>query len=160
MVVALLMSAAQAAAGPNPVPVPDVAGALRMESRTSSASCRNEHEAEIIVCGRQGSPYRIDPVVLETQRARDALPPKPPVGADTVADSGCLGGRGSGCTNGGAIPLVGMALAAVKAAELAGQGDDWRDAIRTHEDEYRLYKEAEERKAKERGVKIGISTGK
>jgi hypothetical protein len=161
MVVALLMSAAQAAASPAAVPAaaPNIADALRVESRSSGAACRNEHGSEIVVCGRQGSRYRIDPVVLETQRARDALPPKPPVGADTVADNGCVGGRGDGCTNGGVIPLVGMALAAVKAAELAANGDDWRDAIRTHEDEYRIYKQAEERKAKERGVKIGISTG-
>ena len=160
MVVALLMSAAQAAASPSAVAaVPDLAGALRAESRTGGAACRHANGAEIVVCGRQGSPYRIDPVVLETQRSRDALPPKPPVGADMVADSGCTGGRGGGCTNSGVVPLVGMALAAVKAAELAASGDDWRDAIRTHEDEYRLYQQAEERKAKERGVKIGISAG-
>jgi hypothetical protein len=160
MVVALLMSAAQAAASPSAVAaVPDLAGALRVESRTGGAACRNAHGAEIVVCGRQSSPYRIDPVVLETQRARDAMPPKPPVGADMVADSGCTGGRGGGCTNSGVVPLVGMALAALKAAELAANGDDWRDAIRTHEDEYRLYQQAEERKAKERGVKVGISAG-
>jgi hypothetical protein len=52
-----------------------------------------------------------------------------------------------------------MALTAVKAAELAAHGDDWRDALRTHEDEYRLYKEAEERKAKERGIKISVAAG-
>jgi hypothetical protein len=131
-----------------------------VENRNSSEACKSKPAAEIVVCKRQGSPYRIDPTVLQAQRAHDALPPKPPVGAETVADSGCTGGRGAGCTNSGVIPLVGMALVAVKAAELAAQGDDWRDALRTHEDEYRLYKQAEERKAKERGVKIGIQVGK
>ena len=154
---ALLILAAQAAATPSPLP--DVAGALRAESRVSRDECSKGSAAEIVVCKRRTTPYRIDPTVLEAERVHDALPPKPPIGADTVADSGCVGGQGGGCTNGGVIPLVGMALTAVKAAELAAQGDDWRDAIRTQQDEYRLYKQAEERKAKERGVKIGITAG-
>jgi len=156
MIAALLMLAAQAAAGPSPAP--DIASALRAESR-SGDKCRSANGDEIVVCKHQGSPYRIDPKVLKAERARDALPPKPPVGTSQVADSGCVGGQGSGCMNGGVIPLVGVALAAVKAAELAAEGDDWRDAIRTHEDEYRLYKQAEERKSKERGVKIGVTAG-
>jgi len=156
MVIGLLITAAQAAASPSATP--DIASALRAESRTA-ATCRNDKGAEIVVCGRQISPYRIDPTVLQAQRARDALPPKPPVGAAVVADNGCVGGQGGGCMNGGTIPLVGMALTAVKAAELAAHGDDWRDALRTHEDEYRLYKQAEERKAKERGIKISVAAG-
>src|SRR4051812_45311570 len=112
MVIALLIWAAQAAASPPAAPaaVPDIAGALRVENRNGSEACKSKPAAEIVVCKRQGSPYRIDPNVLQAQRAHDALPPKPPVGAETVADSGCTGGRGAGCTNSGVIPLVGMAL--------------------------------------------------
>ena len=36
------------------------------------------------------------------------------------------------------IPLVGMALTALKAAVLASQGEDWREAFKTHPDEYRI----------------------
>lgn len=152
MLIALLIVAAQAAASSSPPA--DVTGALQADK------CKDSKGNEIVVCAERGrSPYRIDPRVLQAERAHAALPPKPPVGTETVASSGCVGGQGRGCTNGGVIPLVGMALTAVKAAELAAHGDDWRDALRTHEDEYRLYKQAEERKAKERGVKIGVSAG-
>src|SRR3954447_13436788 len=100
MVIALLIWAAQAASPPAaPAAVPELASALRVENRNSSEACKSKPAAEIVVCKRQGSPYRIDPTVLQAQRAHAALPPKPPVGAETVADSGCTGGRGAGCTN-------------------------------------------------------------
>ena len=121
--------------------------------------CKDKDPKTVIVCGRPSERYRIDRSVLEADRERNALPPKPQVMADQGADSGCVGGQGGGCTNGGVIPLIGIALAAVKAVELNAKGDDWRDAIRTHEDEYRLYKEAEERRARERKVRIFPSVG-
>ena len=117
-------------------------------------SCPSADPAQVIVCGKAPGRYRIDPNVLEASRAVDGLPAKPPLrGDEALADHGCVGPNVCG---GGVIPLVGMAVVAAKAVALAAQGDDWRDAIRIHEDEYRLYKQAEARRASERKPHIGL----
>ena len=120
------------------------------------AECRDSSSADLVVCGKGAKRYRIDPSVLEAQRAHDAPPPKPPLTAEMSPESGCVGPQ---ACKGGVVPLVGMALVAAKAAALAAEGEDWRDALRTHEDEYRLYQQAEERRAKDRRVKIGVTAG-
>jgi hypothetical protein len=107
----------------------------------------------VIVCGRSRDPYRIDPSVLAASRAAEALPPKPPITGD-VPEATCAGP--TNCGGGSYVPLVGMALTALKAAELAADGDDWRDAFRTHSDEYQAYQNAKARKG---GVTIGVSVG-
>jgi hypothetical protein len=122
----------------------------------SADKCKGATREEVVVCGRSTERYRIDRSVLQAEREADAPPPKPPVTADAAPASGCVGGRGEGCTGAGVVPFVGMALAAAKATELAATGGDWRDAIRIHEDEYRLYKEAEARKKEERKPRIGF----
>jgi hypothetical protein len=153
MIAALLFAAAAGAAEPTE-PRSDT------PSMVSSAAdpCKGAGGNDILVCGKRGADkFRIDRNVLEADRAANALPPKPPVDASEVAQgNACVGPNA--CKD-GVIPLVGMALAAAKAAALAASGGDWRDAIRTHEDEYRLYKQAEERRRKERGIKIGVSVG-
>lgn len=151
MILATLLAAAGTSASPSsPTLVADAVSSL-------PDACKSAKPDEVIVCGKPGQRYRIDPNVLEADRAANALPPKPPVQADQAGASGCVGPNA--CKD-GVIPLVGMALAAAKAAALAANGDDWRDAIRTQDDQYRLYKQAEERRRKERGVKIGVSVGK
>jgi hypothetical protein len=144
--IALLLIAAAAAASPplDPAKVPD---------------CKNRSPDQVVVCAPSRDHYRIDPSVLQASRELDALPPKPPVTADAATGGGCVGGRGQGCTGDG-IPLIAMALVAATAAELAAKGDDWRDAIRIHQDEYRLYKEAEARRAEERKPKILFGIGR
>ena len=107
----------------------------------------------MVVCGARNDRYRIDPAVLQTIRAREALPAKPPLKADAAPKGGCVGHEEC---KGGTVPLVGVALAAVKAAVLAAQGEDWRTVLRTHEDEYALYKEAQAREAMKRRVRIGV----
>jgi hypothetical protein len=52
-----------------------------------------------------------------------------------------------------------MALVAAQAVSLAAHGDDWREAIRTQPDEYRLYQQAEAKRASERKIRIGIAAG-
>ena len=139
----LFIAAASAAAAPA-----DAAMA------TKPLSCPAKDPAQVVVCGKAPERYRIDPNVLEANRAVEAVPPKPPLrGDEQLADSACIGPNV--CT-GGVIPLVGMAVVAAKAVALAAQGDDWRDAIRTHEDEYRLYKQAEQRRADVRKPHIGL----
>ena len=102
----------------------------------------------VVVCGRSQQRYRIDPVVLEATREAEAPPLKPRL--DATAPPGCIGPN----CGGGTIPLVAMALTAVKAAVLASQGDDWREAFRTHPDAYRQYEDA---KARTSRISIGVT---
>lgn len=99
--------------------------------------CKNDDPAEVVVCGRSEQRYRIDPHVLAAVRAADASPPKPSLNA-TGADS-CVGPNCGGAT----IPLVGMALTVARAAMLAAKGDDWKEAFRTHPDQYEAYRQSE-----------------
>lgn len=154
MMVALLIAVAE---------LPAIAAAPPAVVSVAIEPCKSASGDEILVCGerdkRGEDRFRIDANVLAADRAKNALPPKPP--ADATADASTTGNScvGPNACNEGVIPLVGMALAVAKAAALAAKGEDWRDAIRTHEDEYRLYKEAEERRRKDRGIKIGITVG-
>ena len=97
--------------------------------------CKSHNTQDVVVCGRSRRAYRIDPAVLASTRAAEAQPPKPPI--ERASTAPCVGPRCGGAT----IPLVGMALTAVKAAALAAQGDDWREAFRTHPDQYEVYKQ-------------------
>jgi len=72
---------------------------------------------------------------------------------DASTEQSCVGPDCGGAT----IPLVGMALVALKAAELAAQGDDWREAFRTRPDAYRAYQEAKAKEAKRARVSVGLS---
>jgi hypothetical protein len=109
--------------------------------------CKSDDPTTVVVCGRSQNQYRIDPTVLEATREADALPIKPKL--DATTSSACIGPN----CGGGMIPLVGMALTAVKAAVLASEGDDWREAFRTHPDQYRAYEDA---KARTSRISIGV----
>jgi hypothetical protein len=157
MILPFVIAAAGAAAEPSSDGAPNFASALADVAKSSPAeACKSDNKADILVCGRAGTPYRIDRSVLEASREHDAAPAKPPLSADAAADNSCIGPQHCGDA---VIPLVAIALTALKAAELAANGGDWRNAIRTHEDEYRLYQQAEAREAKERRVRIGIIAG-
>jgi len=118
------------------------------DARADTTGCKSNDPAEVVVCGRSQQRYRIDPQVLAATRAAEALPPKPAL--DASRDSSCTGAN----CGGGTIPLVGMALAVLKAAELAVQGDDWREAFRTHPDQYQLYEQS--KASKKARVSIGL----
>ena len=153
--VAGLGSAAAAGAQEVPPPSPPpIAEALRNAVAGSTAhACKSSDPAEVLVCGRSAPRYRIDPSVLASTRAVEARPPKPLLDAST--EQSCVGPDCGGAT----IPLVGMALVALKAAELAAQGDDWREAFRTRPDAYRAYQEAKAKEAKRARVSVGLSAG-
>lgn len=119
---------------------------------SDNRQCRSSDPEAVVVCGHSNDRYRIDPTVLATTRALEAPPPKPPLDASAV--NPCTG---QAC-GGGTIPLVGMALTALKAAELAAAGDDWRDAFRTHPDAYLLYQQQKAKSGKGR-VSVGLSAG-
>jgi hypothetical protein len=152
LLVALASSPAMAAQD-QPAPK-TVAQALQETAPGAEPKCDNDDPDAVVVCGRSQKPYRIDPNVLAATRAAEASPPKPPVGS--APPEQCTGPN---CGGGSYVPLVGMALTALKAAELAAQGDDWRDAFRTRPDQYRLYQEERARQAKKGGVSIGVTVG-
>lgn len=113
--------------------------------------CDSDSPAEVVVCGKPAERYRIEPNVLAATRAAEALPPKAPL--DATAPEGCVGPN----CGGGTIPLVGMALTAIEAASLAAQGDDWREAFRTHPDQYQAYLQS--KATHKGGISIGVSVG-
>lgn len=135
------------------VPDPSIANALAAVRPERAHRCTAANPAEVIVCGRSRQQFRIDPDVLAATRAAEAPPAKPEL--DATAAPGCTGPN----CGGGTIPLVGMALTAIKAAELAAQGDDWRDAFRTHPDSYSVYQEEKAKRSSRPSVSFGIVAG-
>ena len=148
LIAGLFVSAPSTAMGQSLAPTGSTAAA-RSDS-PSEGRCKTEDPTVVVVCGRSQQRYRIDPVVLEATREAEAPPPKPKLDATTA--SGCIGPN----CGGGTIPLVAMALTAVKAAVLASEGDDWREAFRTHPDAYRQYEDA---KARTSRISIGVTAG-
>lgn len=139
--------AGSAAAQDRSPPVPPTAADTTWQTET----CKSNEPGEVVVCGRSQHRYRIDPDVLAATRAAEAPPVKPPLDASNAEPC-----TGQDC-GGGMIPLVGMALTALKAAELAAQGDDWREAFRTHPDQYRAYQQS--KAAKKGGISFGLNAG-
>jgi hypothetical protein len=144
----LLGSACSAAMAQSSAPPGSTVGPLSKPGASSEARCSSNDPTTVVVCGRSKQQYRIDPLVLEATREAEAFPVKPKLDATTA--QACTGPN----CGGGMIPLVGMALTAVKAAVLASQGDDWREAFRTHPDEYRAYEDA---KARTSRISIGVT---
>jgi hypothetical protein len=129
-------------------PEPSLSQALAKEGAQSSPGCKDSDPTEVVVCGRSQQRYRIDPDMLAAIRAVEAPPPKPAL--DATNAGGCIGPN----CGGGTIPLVAMALTALKAAELAAEGDDWKEAFRTHPDQYQAYQQS-----KKGRVSIGVTAG-
>ena len=150
----LLAAFASPAMGQEEAPVrPEGIGKAMTQLLPGEAGkCRSSDPSEVVVCGRSKQRYRIDSDVLAATRAAGAPPPKPEL--DASKQSSCVGPN----CGGGTIPLVGMALAALKAAELAARGDDWRDAFRTHPDAYKLYEDASTTE-KRGSIEIGVAAG-
>jgi hypothetical protein len=158
--IALIAAADTAPAAEPSSLAPAIAGAVRAEVTAAVRACRGDAaSAEIVVCGPGPSRYRIDPDVLAASRVREAPPLRPELSADAAApaSAGCIGPM---ACQGDFVPLVGMALAAARAVALAANGDDWREALRTRPDEYRLYQERQDRRARERRVRLEVGLGK
>jgi hypothetical protein len=133
------VGAAQTA--PQPAP-PALGKALRNAVTNPSAkNCKSDDPDRVVVCGRSRHPYRIDPDVLAAERAVEA----PPVRAPLTADDAHMACIGADCGTGGVVPVIGMVLVAAGAIAMAADGDDWRNAFRTHEDEYQAYQDAKAR---------------
>lgn len=152
MTAATAASAVEAQAPPSATPK-GIASALSSAAE-ARPGCDRMDSSEVVVCGRSQQKYRIDPSVLAAGRAAEAPPPKPQLDATGAAPC-----AGANCGGGSYVPLVGMALTALKAAELAANGDDWRDAFRTRPDQYRVYEQEKTKTAKNGRISIGISAG-
>lgn len=136
-----------------PPPPASVSGPSKDSDRQHPADkCKSSDSQTVVVCGRSSSSYRIDPAVLAATRAAEAAPAKPAL--DATGNPPCIGPNCGGAT----LPLVGMALAGLKAVELAAEGEDWREAFRTRPDQYRLYQE-KAKGAKKAKITVGISAG-
>jgi hypothetical protein len=145
-------SAASAAEDPQATPPKSIGQALEDKELIQQGGCKSDNPGEVIVCGRSQQRYRIDSNVLAATREAEALPPKPEL--DATTSTPC---SGPNCGGGSYVPLVGMALTAIKAAELAAAGDDWRDAFRTHPDQYKIYQQSTQSK---RGtIHFGVTAG-
>ena len=128
-----------------------VAKALSNEAAIPKAECKSDDPKIVVVCGRSQQRFRIDPAVLAATRAAEAVPPKPALDANSAEPC-----TGSQCGGGNYVPLIGMALTALKAAELAADGGDWRDALRTRRDQYQAYRA---QKSKKQGLSVGVTVG-
>lgn len=158
LVAGLSWAAAAGAQQAAQAPPSAMAEALRSAASADvTRACDRSNPAEVVVCGRSTSRYRIDPGVLATERMADAKPPKGPITLEPE-QAPCVGSK---CSDAHAdfIPLVGMALIAARAAELAAQGDDWREAFRTRPDAYQAYEDAKAKQSKKPHVTIGVSAG-
>lgn len=145
---AVCCSASAAAQNKAAEPQPSLSQLLSQRTvQSPEPGCTSNDPAEVVVCGRSQQRYRIDPDVLEATRSAEAPPPKPVL--DATKANACVG---PDC-GGGTIPLVAMALTAIKAAELAAEGHDWREAFRTHPDQYRAYQESKGQ------ISVGVVAG-
>ena len=118
-------------------------------------ACAPAGEDEILVCAEPRRKYRVDPVVLAIERESEKGPAKPPLDASTTTAGGdCIGPQKCGDA---VLPLVKVALAALKAATLAAKGEDWKDAFRPRPPEYQRYLE-EQARAKTR-AKVQVTLG-
>ena len=153
MLDAILLMLAQAAGAPiEPGALPTaIEDAMRVASPHQCAAS----EDEILVCGSPRQTYRVDPVVLAIEREREKGPPKRELDASTtVAGGDCIGPQKCGDA---VLPLVKVALAALKAATLAAKGEDWKDGFRNGPTQYQRYLD-EQARAKKR-TKIEVTVG-
>ena len=131
--------------------------ALRDTVAGQVRTCKSTNPAEVVVCGHSHQKYRIDPSVLAAERAVEALPPKGPITVES-SQTACVGPK-CGTDSFGVVPIIGIALVAARAAELAAQGNDWREAFRTHPDTYQAYQDAKTKDANQPHISIGLSAG-
>jgi hypothetical protein len=147
---AVVASPAAAQNVPQPA-APALGNALRNTvADPSPQDCKTNDPNSVVVCGRSQQFYRIDPNVLAAERVVEAPPIRAPLTADD-AQTACIGPE---CGTGGVVPFIGMALIAATAVAMAADGDDWRDAVRTHEEEYQAYLDAKAKQKKERRIQI------
>ncbi len=144
--IALLVGAAPAATAPAASPA-----APPKADNSCGPTPRDIEPGEIFVCAPRPQGYRIDPDVLEANRAKRRGKLKRP---ERMADTSCTSVGPFGCTGlgGGDINLLGAAMVLGSMATKAIRGENVGKMFITDRKptEYELYKEAKrEREAKE-----------
>jgi len=136
-------AAAPAGAGPSaPAAKPAVQTAAADLCKPTEAKDVSADTREIVVCAPRVEGYRIDPDVLEAERAKKnhARPRRP----ERLVDRSCETVGPMGCRDGAGINLVAAAVTAVTMVERAVKGENVGDMFVTdpQPDEYQLYREA------------------
>ena len=145
--IALLVGAA-----PAPAAAPEANAAAASEADNGCGPTPRDIEpGEIFVCAPKPQGYRIDPDVLEANRAKRRGKLKRP---ERMADTSCASVGPFGCTGlgGGGIDLLGAAMVLGSMATKAIRGENVGEMFITDRKptEYELYKEAKRaREAKE-----------
>ena len=145
--IALLVAAAPA---PATTPVASTAAPPKADNGCGPTP-RDIEPGEIFVCAPKPQGYRIDPDVLEANRAKHRGKLKRP---ERMADTSCASVGPFGCTGlgGGGINLLGAAMVLGSMADKAIRGENVGKMFITDHTptDYELYKEAKrEREAKE-----------
>lgn len=97
----------------------------------------------IVVCGREDRRYRIDPVVLAVNRARDAKGGAPrPDGRTSLFQERCSPVGGAVCPGQGTLPISSIAITVATALIKVAKGEDLRPMLRPTPSEYEMYKQA------------------
>jgi hypothetical protein len=138
--------------------------------KTTEAKDVSPETREIVVCAPRIEGYRIDPDVLEAQRAKKnhSRPRRP----ERLVDRSCQTVGPMGCRDGAGINLLAAAITAATMIEKAVKGENVGEMFITdpQPDEYQLYLEAKrarelreaeqaaELKAKAAAVQAGAAT--
>ena len=128
-------------APPAPKPTP-VQLAAADPCKATEAKDVNPDTREIVVCAPRVEGYRIDPDVLEAQRAKkNHTRPRRP---ERLVDRSCESVGPMGCRDGAGINLVAAAVTAATMIEKAVKGENVGEMFITdpQPDEYQLYLEA------------------
>lgn len=132
---------------PRPVPKPAADGCKTPEPKDVTEDTR-----EIVVCAQKPEGYRIDPDVLEAERAKKkgrAGGKRPP---EKYVDNSCASVGPMGCRGVPAIDLLGTALVLAEIAQKAASGEDVGKVFETQpqSSDYQRYLDAKrEREARE-----------
>ncbi|HEU5286060.1 MAG TPA: hypothetical protein VFU20_06060 [Sphingomicrobium sp.] len=148
LAIALLAAAAPPASGQPAPPSPPESAPGKGANGCSPAPEAIE-PGEIFVCAPRPQGYRIDPDLLEAQRAKRSGRPKRP---ERMADTSCASVGPFGCTYGAGIDLLGAAMVLGTMATKAVRGENVGEMFVTdpQRSEYDHYLEAKRlREAKE-----------
>lgn len=102
----------------------------------------NAQPGEIVVCAERPQGYRLDPDILQANRAKRSGRPKRP---ERLRDTSCASVGPAGCMGaGGGVDLIGVALTAAQMAARLAQGKEIGSMFVTdpQRSEYQLYVEA------------------
>ena len=120
---------------------------------------RNAQPGEIVVCAERPQGYRLDPDVMEANRAKRGGRPKRP---ERIRDTSCASVGPAGCMGSGGIDLLGAALTLGTMAVKAARGENVGKMFVTdpQRSEYQLYVEAKRAREAEEAEAAAVKAAK